>query len=121
MQHWGDVLSPEHKRMLPRVHGLNPVARGQSAPEHVPPPADGAMPWEHRRPTAMTARRGQVGYQPMRSHAVSILKRGPAEQPTPLLQILVLCSTCLHSAWQNEDTVARKAMCVPTLKQYIAI
>ena len=74
--------------MLPRVHGLspNPPPGRNSHPEHVPPPASG-QPWEQRRPTAMVAKRGQV---------------------------LVLCSTALHSAWQNEDSVTRKALCAPT-------
>ena len=73
--------------MLPRVHGLspNPPPGRNSHPEHVPPPASGE-PWEQRRPTAMVAKRGQV---------------------------LVLCSTALHSAWQNEDSVTRKALCAP--------
>lgn len=83
MQHWSNVLSPEHKQMLPRVHGLSPRGNASSAPEHVPPPVDGGPPWEARTPTPMTCKRGQI---------------------------LVLCSTTLHSAWQNEDTVTRKAM-----------
>ena len=87
MAHWSAVLTPEQKSMLPRVHGLspNPPPGRDSHPEHVPPPASGE-PWEHRRPTAMVAKRGQV---------------------------LVLCSTALHSAWQNEDSVTRKALCSP--------
>jgi hypothetical protein len=85
MQHWSNVLAAEHKQMLPRVHGLSPSPSGNSPsfPEHVPPPTDGGPPWERREPSAMTARRGQI---------------------------LVLCSTTLHSAWQNEDTVTRKAL-----------
>ena len=87
MAHWSAVLTPEQKSMLPRVHGLspNPPPGRNSHPEHVPPPASG-QPWEQRRPTAMVAKRGQV---------------------------LVLCSTALHSAWQNEDSVTRKALCAP--------
>ena len=33
-------------------------------------------------------------------------------------QILVLCSTVLHSAWQNEDTATRKALCVTSHGRY---
>ena len=89
MQAWDHTLSPDHKAMLPRVHGLVPAesarsAGGQAAwPECLPPPPDGQPPWTEQSPVPMTARRGQV---------------------------LVLCSTCLHSAWGNLDTVPRKAM-----------
>jgi hypothetical protein len=84
MEHWGRVLTPEHKAMLPRVHGLRPppVAETSHAyPEHVPDM--GATPWIDQEPTPFVARRGQI---------------------------LILCSAGLHSAWQNEDSVPRKAM-----------
>jgi hypothetical protein len=84
MEHWGRVLSPEHKDMLPRVHGLRPAPvpeKQPSYPEHIPDL--GETPWVECEPTPMVARRGQV---------------------------LLLCSAGLHSAWQNEDTVSRKAM-----------
>ena len=108
LAHWDTVLTPEQKRMLPRVHGLTPSPKPGRAsfPEHVPPPDDGGPPWEERAPTPMVAKRGQI---------------------------LVLCSSALHSAWrarkartrfahglahskpsavaaENEDGVARKAM-----------
>lgn len=84
MEYWSRVLSPEHKAMLPRVHGLRPppvTPRSPAYPEHVPD-IDGT-PWVQRQPVAATARRGQI---------------------------LILCSSMLHSAWQNEDSVPRKAM-----------
>jgi hypothetical protein len=84
MEHWSRVLEPEHKAMLPRVHGLRPPPVAPSATafsEYVPDL--GGTPWTEREPTAAVARRGQI---------------------------LVLCSAGLHSAWQNEDSVPRKAM-----------
>ena len=84
MEHWSRVLTPEHKAELPRVHGLRPlpVSDTQVAfPEYVPDFAD--KPWVEQEPVPFTAKRGQV---------------------------LVLCSAGLHSAWQNEDEVPRKAM-----------
>jgi hypothetical protein len=83
MEHWGRVLSPEHKAMLPRVHGLrpDPTEKSTAYPEGVPELVD--VPWADQEPVAQVARRGQI---------------------------LVLCSAGLHSAWQNEDTVSRKAM-----------
>jgi len=84
MEHWSRVLEPEHKAMLPRVHGLRPPPVAPSAttfPEYVPDL--GETPWIECEPTAAVARRGQI---------------------------LVLCSAGLHSAWQNEDSVPRKAM-----------
>lgn len=84
LSHWGQTLTAEHKQMLPRVHGLSPTpSPGRASfPEQIAPPIDGGKPWEQREPSAMTARRGQI---------------------------LVLCSSALHSAWQNEDSVSRKA------------
>ena len=75
MAGWEHALTPEQKACLPRVHGLNPEPKeGQAAyPECLPPPPPGQPPYLQQRPTPMVARRGQV---------------------------LVLCSTCLHSAWQ---------------------
>ena len=70
--------------MLPRVHGLRPAPASETAPafpEHVPDM--GGTSWIECEPTPAVARRGQI---------------------------LVLCSAGLHSAWQNEDTVPRKAM-----------
>lgn len=84
MQYWSDVLTPEHKQMLPRVHGLRPPPVSEKAPaypEHVPDLLD--TPWTDCEPVPYTARRGQV---------------------------LVLCSSGLHSAWQNQDSVSRKGM-----------
>ena len=83
MEHWSRVLAPEHKAMLPRVHGLKPEPsdKSQAYPEHVPELVD--TPWLDQEPIPCVARRGQI---------------------------LVLCSAGLHSAWQNEDTVPRKGM-----------
>jgi hypothetical protein len=84
MEHWSRVLRPEQKAQLPRVHGLRPEPVPETAtafPEYVPD--IGEMPWVEREPMAAVARRGQI---------------------------LVLCSAGLHSAWENEDTVPRKAM-----------
>jgi hypothetical protein len=84
MEHWGRVLTTEQKAMLPRVHGLRPppvAETSASYPEHV---ADlGDIPWIAQEPVPAVASRGQI---------------------------LVLCSAGLHSAWQNEDSVSRKAM-----------
>jgi hypothetical protein len=81
------VLTPEHKGLLPRVHGLRPAPQETIAetawPERLPPAPAGQKPWLEQEPVPMTARRGQV---------------------------LILCSSCLHSAWQNQDVVPRKAM-----------
>lgn len=84
MEHWSRVLTPEHKKMLPRVHGLRPAPVSEKAPaypEYVPDLED--TPWIEQEPTPAVARRGQI---------------------------LILCSAGLHSAWQNQDTVPRKAM-----------
>ncbi|HCL27214.1 MAG TPA: hypothetical protein DIC52_02110 [Candidatus Latescibacteria bacterium] len=84
MEHWSRVLTPEHKAMLPRVHGLRPAPVAETAlacPEHVPELS--STPWVEQEPTAAVARRGQV---------------------------LILCSSGLHSAWANQDSVPRKAM-----------
>ncbi|MAE64935.1 MAG: hypothetical protein CMJ18_11755 [Phycisphaeraceae bacterium] len=84
MAHWSRVLHPAHKAMLPRVHGLRPppVDPGDAAfPEHIPELSD--TPWVDQQPTPAVARRGQI---------------------------LLLCSAGLHSAWQNRDTVPRKAL-----------
>ena len=84
MEHWSRVLHEEHKRMLPRVHGLRPAPVTETMPaypEHVPDLWE--RPWIDYEPVPYTARRGQV---------------------------LILCSASLHSAWQNEDEVPRKAM-----------
>ena len=84
MEHWGRVLTAEHKAMLPRVHGLRPPPVAETAaayPEHVPDLTQ--TPWIEQEPTPAVARRGQI---------------------------LILCSAGLHSAWQNEDDVPRKAM-----------
>ena len=84
MQHWSRILQPEHKAKLPRVHGLRPIPVPETAtafPEHIPDLDE--TPWVEREPTPAVARRGQI---------------------------LILCSAGLHSAWQNEDTVPRKAM-----------
>lgn len=83
MEHWGKVLTPEQKAMLPRVHGLvpQPTERAVAYPEGVPELVD--TPWSDHEPVPYTAKRGQM---------------------------LILCSTALHSAWQNQDTEPRKAM-----------
>lgn len=84
MEHWSRVLTAEQKAMLPRVHGLRPppvAATSASYPEHVADLGDTA--WIAQEPVAAVANRGQI---------------------------LILCSAGLHSAWQNEDSVSRKAM-----------
>lgn len=83
MQHWSQVLTDEHKKMLPRVHGLRPTPteRSPAYPEGIP--ELGSVSWADQEPEPQVAKRGQI---------------------------LVLCSSALHSAWQNEDTVPRKAM-----------
>ena len=84
MQHWSEILTPEHKAELPRVHGLRAIPVSETAtafPEHVP--NIGATPWVECEPTPFVAKRGQI---------------------------LILCSAGFHSAWQNEDSVPRKAM-----------
>lgn len=84
LQHWSRVLRPEHKAMLPRVHGLRPApltGNEPSYPEYVP--EMGETPWVEQTPVAVVARRGQM---------------------------LLLCSAGLHSAWENRDTVPRKAI-----------
>ena len=83
MEHWSRVLTDEHKAMLPRVHGIrrNPKENHPAYPEHLPDLMD--TPWMDQEPVPFTAKRGQI---------------------------LVLCSGGLHSAWQNEDSVPRKAM-----------
>ncbi len=84
MAHWSRVLRPEHKAELPRVHGLRPAPVSPTAaafPEYIPDL--GEKSWLECEPVPAVARRGQI---------------------------LVLCSAGLHSAWQNEDTVPRKAM-----------
>ena len=83
MAHWSRALTDEHKALLPRCHGLRPgpvPETDQAYPEHIPELR--ARSWKDHEPTPVVARRGQV---------------------------LVLCSAGLHSAWQNRDTVARKA------------
>lgn len=84
MEHWSRTLHPEHKEMLPRVHGLRPPPVPETRPafpEHIPDLRE--TPWIDHEPTPEVARRGQI---------------------------LLVCSAGLHSAWQNEDTVPRKAM-----------
>jgi len=83
MEHWSRILRPEHKTKLPRVHGLRPSPDPEDAafPEHIPDV--GGTPWLECEPKPAVAGRGQL---------------------------LVLCSAMLHSAWQNEDAVPRKAM-----------
>jgi hypothetical protein len=87
MRAWENTLTEGHKAELPRVHGLVPpesTRENQVAwPESLPPAPLGQPPWVEQLPTPMVAKRGQV---------------------------LVLCSTCLHSAWENLDTTPRKAM-----------
>lgn len=83
MEYWSRVLTPEHKKMLPRVHGLrpDPTERSPAYPEGIPQMGD--THWADQAPVPQVARRGQM---------------------------LILCSSGLHSAWQNEDSVPRKAM-----------
>ena len=84
MQHWDAVLGDARKAQLPRCHGLGPWPVPETShayPEHIPELRD--LAWTDHEPTPVTARRGQL---------------------------LVLCSAGLHSAWQNEDDVPRKAM-----------
>jgi hypothetical protein len=83
MEHWSRTLTSEHKQMLPRVHGIrfDPKETAPAYPEHLPELTH--TPWVDQEPIPFTAKRGQI---------------------------LVLCSAGLHSAWQNEDSVPRKAM-----------
>ena len=84
MAHWSKILTSEQKTKLPRVHGLRPIPVPDTAtafPEHVPDLID--TPWSACEPTPFVAKRGQI---------------------------LIFCSAGLHSAWQNEDSVPRKAM-----------
>lgn len=83
MEHWSKVLTPEQKAQLPRVHGLrpDPTEKSPAYPEGLPQIGD--IPWGEQEPVAQVAKRGQL---------------------------LILCSSGLHSAWQNEDVVPRKAM-----------
>lgn len=83
LKHWSRVLTPEQKAQLPRVHGMrpDPTEKSPAYPEGVPQLCD--VPWADQEPVPQVARRGQL---------------------------LVFCSTTLHAAWQNEDTVSRKAM-----------
>ena len=84
MEHWNRVLSSEHKAQLPRVHGLRPAPVSENAPafpEYIPDIDE--LPWIEHQPVPAVARRGQI---------------------------LILCSAGLHSAWQNENTISRKAM-----------
>ena len=84
MKHWSRVLSSEHKAQLPRVHGLRPAPVSENAPafpEYIPDIDE--LPWIEHQPVPAVARRGQI---------------------------LILCSAGLHSAWQNENTISRKAM-----------
>ena len=84
MEHWSRVLSSEHKAQLPRVHGLRPAPVSENAPafpEYIPDIDE--LPWIEHQPVPAVARRGQI---------------------------LILCSAGLHSAWQNENTISRKAM-----------
>ena len=84
MEHWNRVLSSEHKAQLPRVHGLRPAPVSEKAPafpEYIPDIDE--LPWIEHQPVPAVARRGQI---------------------------LILCSAGLHSAWQNENTISRKAM-----------
>ena len=83
MEHWSRILTDGHKTELPRVHGIRcePNEGHPAYPEHLPDLTD--TPWLEQKPVPYTAKRGQI---------------------------LVLCSGGLHSAWQNEDSVPRKAM-----------
>ena len=83
MKHWSRILTDEHKQMLPRVHGIrrNPNENHPAYPEYIPDLTD--TPWLDQEPVAYIAKRGQI---------------------------LVLCSAGFHSAWQNQDSVPRKAM-----------
>jgi hypothetical protein len=84
MEHWSRILRPEHKKECPRVHGLRspPIPeKAMACPEHIPDLAD--KPWIEHEPTPQVATRGQI---------------------------LLVCTSGLHSAWQNEDSVPRKAM-----------
>ena len=83
LQHWSKVLTPEQKAQLPRVHGMrpDPTEKSPAYPEGVPQVGD--VLWADQEPIPQVARRGQM---------------------------LIFCSTTLHAAWQNEDSVSRKAM-----------
>ena len=86
MEHWSRILRPEQKAKLTRVHELQPSPVPQTAasfPECIPDM--GRTSWVQCEPTATAARRGQI---------------------------LVLCSAGLHSAWENQDLIPRKAMVI---------
>ena len=83
MEHWSRILTDEHKKELPRVHGIRPEPKENDPayPEHLSDLT--GMSWLEQKPIPCTAKRGQI---------------------------LVLCSAGLHSAWQNQDSIPRKGM-----------
>jgi hypothetical protein len=83
MEHWSRVVTPEHKKELPRLHQVKspPLCNLKSSPEHVPDLLE--KPWVEYEPVPMVAKRGQV---------------------------LLICTTIMHSHWVNKDTVSRKAV-----------
>jgi hypothetical protein len=78
------MARPERRKMLPRVRGVLPVPPPSypSYPEYIPAPL-GTPGWEHRRPVAAVARRGQA---------------------------LFLTTALLHGGQHNEDAAPRKAL-----------
>jgi ectoine hydroxylase-related dioxygenase (phytanoyl-CoA dioxygenase family) len=86
--HWERTIrDPAHRAQLPRVHGLSPIATGQTADPSTGGTWSGipqlqSQPFAEQTPTPVFATRGQA---------------------------LVFTYSMLHSGWVNEDSVARKA------------
>ena len=84
-RHWQNVLTPEHRRLLPRNYGLfpHPSMDYPTYPQYIPEPDD--FRFSRERPLAVEARRGQA---------------------------LVFTQSMLHTGWSNFTTTARKALIV---------
>ena len=79
--HWERTIrDPSHLAQLPRVHGLSPGRAGSTYQKI--PECSPLGPWAEQTPTPAFAKRGQA---------------------------LVFTQALLHSAWQNDDEVSRKA------------
>jgi ectoine hydroxylase-related dioxygenase (phytanoyl-CoA dioxygenase family) len=81
--HWEKTLLPERRKWLPRVHGLNPQARGPAAPEFIPEPAE----WSYTEAEPMPV----------------VVKRGTAQ---------IFTQSMLHSGWHNSTEIARKGFII---------
>ena len=84
-RHWQQVLSTEHRRLLPRNYGLFPLPSKTypTYPQHIPEPDD--FRYSSEEPMAVEAKRGQA---------------------------LVFTQSMLHSSWSNFTTRPRKALIV---------